>query len=104
MISRNEILTYFGITLSLLLIVSIPAFISDNPDLSVPDRREQITTTSTQSTTTSKTTSSSTTFSPPQETESGSQPLFSLRGHFLSPAVRTSSRLQTNRLRDSYRA
>ena len=67
MISRNEILTYFGITLSLFLIVSIPAFISDNPDLSVPDRREQITTSSTKSTTASITTSSSSTFSPPPE-------------------------------------
>lgn len=68
MISRNEFLTYFGITLALFLIVSIPAFISDNPDLSVPDRLEQKTTTSTSRTTTSKTTTQNpTTYSPPPD-------------------------------------
>lgn len=69
MINRNEFLTYFGITLSLFLIVSIPAFISDNPDLSVPDRREQVSTTSSRTTTstTSTTTQTTRSFTPPEE-------------------------------------
>jgi len=52
LINRNEVLAYLGITLSLFLIVSIPAFISDNPDLSTPDRKEQTSTTTTTTTTT----------------------------------------------------
>jgi hypothetical protein len=65
MISRNEWLAYFGITLSLFLIASIPAFISDNPDLSVPDRKETITTTSSESSTTTTRTSITTRSVPP---------------------------------------
>lgn len=47
MISKNEILAYLGITLLFFLAISIAAFISQDPDLSIPERNEPVETTPT---------------------------------------------------------